>query len=407
MGESRGIGRRDFLKRGGRGIVGAAVLGAFPQPGRGDSIKGSGTEPQRRIIQRTLGRTGIRLPVLSMGVMNSSNPDLVRAALDSGIVHLDTAWIYQRGQNEIMIGEVLKGRPRDSFVIATKVYENRDRSTDLFFPDAKAESFIEKFHASLKRLQLDAVDILYLHNISRPESVVFEPFLEAMLRLKKEGKVRHLGVSTHRNEPEIIRKTADCGHYDVVLTSYNFRQQHHAEIASAAEYAAGKGMGIVGMKAIAGVVRDIRGDKGQINARAALKWALQNENFHTNIAGFTTFEQLKDDLPVMEDLAMTGEEILDIEKTRALTGVFCQQCGRCVSQCPHHLEIPDLMRSYMYARGYRNLSAAKEVLETLDVSRLHCRDCAECSVSCSMGFDVRERVLAVAAVRDIPYQFIG
>ncbi len=407
MGGNRGIKRRDFLKRGGQGIVGAAFLGSVPLQAKRNPLEKAQKEPPKRIIQRTLGRTGIKLPVLSMGVMNASNPDLVRAALDSGIVHLDTAWIYQRGQNETMIGEVVKGRPRDSFVIATKIYENQDRTTGLFPADAQSESFIEKFHTSLKRLQLDYVDILYLHNISHPDSVTFAPYLEAMLKLKKEGKVRHLGVSTHRNEPEIIRKTTDCGHYDVILTSYNFRQQHHAEIAEAVDYAAGKGMGIVGMKAIAGVVRDIKGDNKQLNARAALKWALRNENFHTNIAGFTTFEQLENDLPVMEDLTLTPGELLDIENTRKLTGVFCQQCGSCVSQCPHHLEIPDLMRGYMYARGYRNLAAAREVLENIDSSRLQCRDCTECRVSCSMGFDVRERALAVARIRDIPYQFIG
>ncbi len=56
-----------------------------------------------------------------MGVQQSDNPNLLRAALDAGIVHLDTGHIYSRGRNEEMIGGVIKGRPRDSFVIATKV----------------------------------------------------------------------------------------------------------------------------------------------------------------------------------------------------------------------------------------------------------------------------------------------
>ena len=56
-----------------------------------------------------------------MGVMNSDNENLIRAALDSGIVHLDTAHVYMRGRNEEIIGGVIKDRPRDSYLIATKV----------------------------------------------------------------------------------------------------------------------------------------------------------------------------------------------------------------------------------------------------------------------------------------------
>jgi len=228
-----------------------------------------------------------------------------------------------------------------------------------------------------------------------------------MLKLKKEGKVKFLGVSTHQNEPEVIRKTTDCGHYDVILTTYNFRQQHHAEIAKAVEYAAGKGMGIVGMKAIAGVVRDIKGDNKEINAKAALKWALQNEHIHTNIPGFTTFEQLEEDLSIMENLTLTPQEQLDIKAAEALTGVFCQQCGQCIPQCRHQLDIPNLMRSYMYAHGYKNLQAAQENLALINKDHLQCHNCSTCNVSCAMGFDVRERALAVARVRDLPLQFIS
>ena len=75
---------------------------------------------ERKFVYRVLGKTGIKLPVINMGVMNTNNPNLVRVALDSGMVMLDTAQTYQRGQNEGMIGEVLKGRPREAFVLATK-----------------------------------------------------------------------------------------------------------------------------------------------------------------------------------------------------------------------------------------------------------------------------------------------
>jgi predicted aldo/keto reductase-like oxidoreductase len=406
MTEQANMKRRDFLKRSGAGLAGMAALGSLPLAA--DGQKAVGPEARKgKVITRTLGRTGIKLPVISMGVMNANNPDLVRAALDRGIVHLDTAWGYQRGQNEVMIGEVIKGRPRDSYVIATKIYEPRDRGTGLFLADAKPETFIEKFQTSLQRLQLEYVDILYLHSISNPESVTFAPYLEAMLKLKEQGKVRHLGTSTHQNEPAVIRRTADCGHYDVVLTAYNFKQQHRAEVESAMAYAAGKGLGIVGMKAVAGLVKDDKADRSRINAKAAIKWAMQNEHVHTNIPGFTTFEQLEEDLAIMEDLTLTPQELQDIEAAKVLAGVFCQQCQVCVPQCRHHIDVPALMRSYMYARGYHNFDASQSTLEQIDPSRLQCQNCSTCLVSCAMGFDVRERALAVAKVKDIPYRFIG
>ena len=62
-------------------------------------------------IYRSLGKTGIRIPIVSMGVMNANNPQLVQAALDAGIVLFDTAHMYQGGRNEEMIGKVIKGSP--------------------------------------------------------------------------------------------------------------------------------------------------------------------------------------------------------------------------------------------------------------------------------------------------------
>lgn len=115
----KSIDRRNFIKSTFTGIAGFFF---HTSTGKNQIIPSNDLKtPKTKIIYRTLGRTGIKLPIISMGVMNSNNPNLVRAALDSGIVHLDTAYSYQRGKNEEMIGEVLKGRPRDSFVIATKV----------------------------------------------------------------------------------------------------------------------------------------------------------------------------------------------------------------------------------------------------------------------------------------------
>ena len=142
-------------------------------------------------------------------------------------------------------------------MIATKVAgEPVDPKTGLFTEEAKAGPFLEKFEISLKRLGLGYVDILYLHSAVRREAIAYEPYLTAMENLKKEGKTRFIGVSTHRNEPEVIQAAIDSKVYDVVLTAYNFRQPHLAEMKKTMADAAKSGLGIVGMKTQAGVYWD-------------------------------------------------------------------------------------------------------------------------------------------------------
>ena len=192
-----------------------------------------------------------------MGVMNADNPNLVKAALDGGMVLLDTAHVYQDGRNEEMLGTVLPSRPRDSFVICTKVFVSTlDRKTGLFGKGTRSEEIVEKLDISLKRLGLDHVDGLYLHAQSTREGTQHEAMLAGLEKVKKAGKTRFIGVSTHKSEPEVIRAAIDAKIYDVVLTSYNFKQDHHLEVQKAIGEAAAAGVGIVAMKTQAGVFWD-------------------------------------------------------------------------------------------------------------------------------------------------------
>ncbi|MEN8152934.1 MAG: aldo/keto reductase [Acidobacteriota bacterium] len=393
--------RRKFIKKGLSGIAAAAVL---PSAIAGENPEGSKTKSS--IIYRTFGKTGIKLPVVSMGVMNADNPKLVEAALDSGMTFLDTAHVYQRGKNEEMLGKVLKGKKRDSFFIATKVPGNfSDRKTGLFTDKTDPKDFLKKFDISMKRLGLEYVDVLYLHSVKRKESVTFEPLLKTMLKLKKEGRVKFIGVSTHKNEPEVIRAAADSGVHDVVLTAYNFLQPHIKEIDDAVNYAAGKGLGIVAMKTQAGVYWD-KERLNPINMKAALKWALQNKNIHTSIPGFSTFDQMETDLEVMRDIKITDKERIDLKLKPEVAGLYCSQCDKCITQCSKGVDIPTLMRSYMYAFGYRNLIQAKDTLADLDLNNLPCNDCATCEVKCVNGLNIKDRIIEVSGISKIPDQFL-
>ena len=201
------IGRRDFMKS---TLAGFGEFFFLPSNYKGQELKvveAKGKE--RKFVYRTLGKTGIKLPVINMGVMNTNNPALVREALDSGMVMLDSAQTYQRGQNEGMIGEVLKGRHRESFVLATKAHLPYDRKTGLYTEEATEEAFLKKVDLSLRNLGLEYVDIYYHHGVSLRESVLFEPVLKALEKVKKAGKARFVGITTHMNEPEVIHAAVD------------------------------------------------------------------------------------------------------------------------------------------------------------------------------------------------------
>jgi predicted aldo/keto reductase-like oxidoreductase len=403
--ENRKFDRRRFIKSGILGLAGTAAGSTFIKAEHKHSYPSR--QENQKFAYRTLGRTGFNLPVVSMGVMNADNPNLVAAALDSGIKMLDTANGYQKGKNEEMIGGVIKDRDRDSFVLATKVAYQKDRKTGLYPPDKNVQSFEDEFNISLKRLGVDYVDILYIHSYWVRETVTFEPALKFLDKIKKEGKTRFVGFTTHRNEHEMLDAAVEAGIYDVVLTAYNFRQKNKEEIYKAMAKAAKAGIGIVAMKTQAGVYWD-KERQEPINMRAALKWALQNENVHTTIPGFTAFDQMELDLSVMQDLTLTPEEIADLklEEGQVQAGLYCQQCGTCLGQCPSNVDVPTLMRSYMYAYGYRNLSHAHSTIEELG-AELPCSDCSSCQVACPNGFDVPQKVKDIARLKAIPPEFLA
>ncbi|MCK4943097.1 MAG: 4Fe-4S dicluster domain-containing protein, partial [Candidatus Aminicenantes bacterium] len=195
--------------------------------------------------------------------------------------------------------------------------------------------------------------------------------------------------------------------YEVILTAYNFRQRNSLGLKEAIANAARAGLGIVAMKTQAGVYWDKLRTQ-PINMKAALKWALQNENIHTSIPGFTTFDQLETDISVMEDLTLTSEEKADlkIDQTLALTGLYCEQCEQCIPQCQKNLNIPTLMRSFMYAYGYKNLSLAKETLQPIDLNHIPCTECNSCKVKCKNGFDIKNKILDISRIKDIPNEFL-
>ncbi len=388
--------RREFF---GKATFGLASFG-FTGPFLKKAVVNKENMP--KIVYRKLGRTNLRIPIVSFGVMNSDSPDLIQKALDSGINHLDTAHVYLRGNSERVIGEVLeRSGNRDKVYLATKMRFARDSDKDVFLlrgterePGATEENLFKQLETSLERLRTDYVDILYLHSAYGPQMVDFEPLMKALVKAKEQGKTRFIGVSTHKNVPDVIRAAADAEIYDVVLAAYNFVLEDKEEVKKAIQYAAQKGVGIIAMKTQGGRRLQESSDL-EINHQAALKWVLNDENVCTAIPGMTTFEQLDLNMGVMADLPLSEKEQEDLHMAALMRGtLFCQNCGFCVSTCSRHIEIPKLMRSYMYARGYGNYVQARTTIAELKPEKGldMCRDCSNCSALCRRGIDIGSRV---------------
>ncbi|MBN1415591.1 MAG: aldo/keto reductase [Bacteroidales bacterium] len=392
--------RRDFLKVSATGTAGAFV----PLPVWKEKILSRKKEPV--VVKRKLGKTGLELPVVSMGVMRSDSAALVKAALDMGIQHFDTAQGYQDGKNEIMLGEVFKAYPRSSFTVATKIHpQDVDRRTGVIGAGATKESILTSIDTSLQRLQMDFVDILYIHGVGTREVALHPPFLEALAILKQQGKIRFAGVSTHRNEPEVIGAVTESEVYDVVLTAFNFAQGHRDQIQEAIVLAAGKGIGIIAMKTMAGGFLDKERTK-PVDCKAALKWVLLDPNVHTTIPGIVSFDQLIENFSIMENLGMTDEEKAHIEEGRLESCLYCDQCGRCIASCKRHLPVNEIMRAYMYAYGYRQYEQAYTLLKELGIPENACRECDHCTAICARGYDVAERMADITRLSSVPKDFL-
>ena len=394
--------RRDFLKAGLAGVAGMTVFSA-------STLKAEEKPAEKKkFVYRKLGKTGIKLPVVSIGTGDTNDSGLIRAALDEGITLLATSQYYGDGRNESMIGEIIKGRDRDSVIIMTSAMpENFNHKEGIFNEGAKVEPFIKKFDESLVRLGVDYVDIFLLPFMAKRESVFYAPYLKAMEDIKKQGKAKFIGIATHSHEHEAIRAAVETKIYDVCLVAYNFRKNNHKEISEAMAYAAKKGLGIIAMKTMAGAYWD-KEQKQPVNSEAALKWVLQNENVHTAVPGVTTFDQLEKDIALMADLSLSDREKSDLKLSlhERPDGPFCQQCGVCLPQCRQGLDIPTLMRSHMYAYGYRNLGHAYDTLSYAGTDADPCIGCGTCPVSCAMNFDIRTKITKIARLNDVPGEFI-
>jgi aryl-alcohol dehydrogenase-like predicted oxidoreductase len=337
------------------------------------------TEKSPALEYRALGKTGLKVTTVSMGVMNCSDAAVVLRAYDLGINFYDTADCYMWGHNEEMVGKVFQGK-RDKVYIQTKVHQNNE--------EKKMRASVER---SLRRLKTDYIDVLVWHGHSHPEEVSDPNLYEFMTKMKKEGKIRFTGFSAHSRMASLLREAAKSNYHDVALVSYNFT--HSKDLKEAVALAAKSGIGVVAMKTQAGGYR--KGKMEGLNPhQAALKYVLMDQNVSAVVPGVTAIEEIEECAAVM-GTSFSKRNLDELRQYQSfLEGRICTMCGGCSGECPYGVSHTDLLRGVMYHDGYQNDRLAREVLgerSTLENFE-RCSECSSCSVICRRGLDIQAQI---------------
>src|SRR5207302_6140683 len=198
---------------------------------------------------RRLGKTDLQLPILSFGASSLGAEfrsvtldeaiQSVRTALDCGLNFIDTSPFYGRGMSEVLLGVALKGVPRESYTLCTKLGRY-----DLTHFDFSAKRVVESVDVSLHRLGTDHLDIVLCHDIEfvKMQQIVDET-IPALRNAQKQGKVRFIGFSGYPQK--IFRFICDQTAVDCVLSYNQYTLQNTRFADETVPYLKAKGIGIM------------------------------------------------------------------------------------------------------------------------------------------------------------------
>jgi predicted aldo/keto reductase-like oxidoreductase len=381
--------RRDFLKA---AAFTTAALAASP-------LRAETTSDAPSVKSyRAIGKTGLKMSDISFGAGKLSAASLVLRAVDSGINYFDTAPDY--GQSEKTIGEVMDKIKRDKIIITSKFCSTAPYPGHLPF-GTKKKDYIAAVEGSLSRLKTDYLDFVFVHATgemnkdleAEKKRLLDDEMLAAHAELKKAGKVRFLGTSSHgpNNVEELLMTAVKSGYFDVFMPSFNFMK--FPKLPEVIKEAHKRGVGVIAMKTLAGAKDMNIEDKGSEFSHAAFKWVLK----HPEVSGLVVTMKTASDIELYlkasgQKFTASDQKVLD--RYAALYGrQYCRTgCGICEDACPLGVDIASIMRYRMYFKDYGMEKRAMESYAVLKGRAAACADCANpaCTGACPHGLPVRD-----------------
>ena len=342
----------------------------------------------QKVEFRTLGRTGLKVSSVGFGCMVTSDPTVIERAVDMGINLFDTARVYTGGNNERMVGNVLKPHRQKLYISSKTIAKNK-------------EGALKDLETTLRELQTDHIDIWYLHAKDNPAQITDE-LLEAQAIAKKEGKIRFPGLSLHNGHAEVIPATIKTGVIDVILTTYNFAMAATMEPLVKSIHDAG--IGVVAMKVMAGSMKldrsyDFDRAKAAMQrpgaALAALNWSLRVPYVHTAIPSIKDNDQLEENVRAMREPYKSEDSGVLAAHLEKISPIYCRMCGSCKGGCPQGLPVSDMLRYLTYSEGYGEFALARENYQTMpaQAQAVRCGDCTGCAIKCPNGVQVKDRLM--------------
>ncbi len=369
---------------------------------------------------RKFGKTGEEVSVLGFGAMrlpvvgkDESKIDkqeaktIIRAAIDSGLNYIDTAYPYHGGNSEAFVAEVLEDGYRDKVKIATKLpsWSIKTRKD--------MDDYLNK---QLGNLKTDCVNFLLLHTLCDDYWQMYKDndvkgFVE---QAKRDNKIKHIGFSFHDDLP-VFKKIVDEFDWDFCMFQYNFMDENHQAGKQGLKYAHDKGLGIAIMEPLRGgaLVKNIPDDVQKKwdslgTDRSVANWALRylwdQPEVDIVLSGMSSIQQVRDNLKEA-DLAKTGclsenqkeviGQIRDIYKSRMV--IDCTACKYCMP-CPYGVDIPGNFAFLNNGSMYQDMNEAKRVYTRFfddEFKSKHCVACGACEPTCPQHIPIIEKLKLV------------
>jgi predicted aldo/keto reductase-like oxidoreductase len=393
-------GRRRFLRE--AALAAASFLSGSLVHGRGTTAAAPSLKPQG-LPRRRLGRTGLMISEVCLGGSPLPAWPLFLEIIERGVNYVDSSVSYQNGNAERQVGRMLKTLGRGKAFAATKFHLRGSWSE---------ASIISSVETSLKRLDVETIDVLLIHGPEDPDHLVDDRVLGAFEKLARQGKYRFKGFSCHANHAAMVRRAADSGVYDMIQLGYNVfdidRPRAKVEVYDDYLEASGlrglirlatsRGMGVIAMKTLKVGGRRQRLEPGAAGSgslqSAMLKWVLEDRNVTAAVTEMLNRTQME------EDLAACGSPLSETERQTLLvhvaqnTSAYCRSCGTCRRNCPAGIPTTEILRALAYEESYGRTSRAREILNGLGGRSAldSCRDCGTCERVCPFGLAVRRRL---------------